>query len=225
MTPTIQIIGERTLRILKRGNLQRDKEWDFRDIEYLVRDTAAKLIKGEWMSGRADGQKELSSQYIATFTQPVLKDPYGVNYCDMPISNWIRLPNESGIASVRPDTLTLKSKKTKGYEIQAFIPVPNRFIDIYANLPAFALEGCFSWQLRKNKLYFGERWGETVLENNITNVIIDVATVDPGAISIDEPLPIGEDMISTVITEVLKILGAAESKPKDYLNDQNVNKA
>lgn len=224
MIPTVSILSERIHRILKKGDIQRDTEWDPRDFEYLVRDVTSKLIKGDWYETRNEGGKNIDSRYLASFTETVQKDNNGDNFCVIPVSNWIRLPDDSGIQSCRPDIATLTTKKTKEHEFRAFIPIPNRFLDIFANLPAGALEGQHGFMVRKNKLFFTKRYEKTVLDNGIKKVELDIVTVDPAAVGIDEPLPLPSEMISGVILGVLEILGVSSQKAKDLINNENPNK-
>ena len=223
MIPTINVLTERIHRLLKRGDVQRDSGWDPRDIEYLIRDAASKAIKGSWFESRNDGGKNIDSRFVATFIVEVKVDAYSNNYIDLPISNWIQLPDESGIQSVRPDFLTLSTKKTKMEELRAFIPIPNRFYDIYSSLPEGALEGQHGFMVRKNKIFFTKRYDKTLIENSIKKVELDVVTVDPAAVGLDEPLPIPAEMIMGMILEILQLLGMTEQKAKDLTNNENPN--
>lgn len=224
MTPTVSILSERIHRLLKKGNVSRDTEWDDRDFEYLVRDAAAKLIKGDWYETRNEGGKNIDSRYVATFTVPVVKNANGDNYCAIPVSNWLRLPDEAGIQSCRPDMATLSTKKTKENEFRAFIPIPNRFLDVYANLPAGALEGQHGYMIRKDKIVFTKRYEKTVLDNGIKNVEMDIVTVDPAAVGLDEPLPLPAEMVSLLLIEVLQVFGISGQNAKDLINNENPDK-
>lgn len=224
MIPTLQILTERVQRILNKGDIQRDRVFDPRDIEYLLRDECAKLMKGNWFEVRNAGEKNISSIYVTTFICPVLEDEAGNNYSDVPVSNYLLLPDESGIQSVRPDVLTTSTRKSKESELLGFIPVPNRYRDIYAMLPAGALEGQFSYQVRKNKVFFGLRYNQTVLFNGIENVEMDIATVAPEAVAITDPLPIPAEMVVDLMMGVLQILGLTQKQAKDLTDNENPNK-
>lgn len=227
---TIQIYGERIMRILQKGNVTRERPLDYRDIHFVIRDQAAAIAKGQWFESRNDGGKDISSIYVCTFTVDVLVDAQGVNYCLVPVSSYLNLPDESGVQSVRPDPLTTSTKKTKERELTAFIPVPNRYRDLYSVLPAGAMEGLITYHVRKNKIYFGtlsetfDGSERTVIDVGIKKVEIDVATVSPEAVAIDEPLPIPQDKEKDLMIGVLMFFGLTDQKAKDLLNNSNPNK-
>lgn len=222
---TINILSERILRILSGGNIPRDQKWEERDIQYLVRDAVAKTVKGTWYEEKNEGGDGLDSRFVVTFTdQEVKKDSRtGENYVEIPVDSWLRLPDDSGIRSVRPSRPNEETKRTKAHELRAFIPIPNRFKDIYLNLPAGALEQQFGYEIRKDKIYFTTKGTTTegqprTLEDwKITKVDIDIATVDPAAVDIDDPLPLPNDYNVDVIQTVLTLMGI--QVPIDVIND------
>src|SRR6478736_4009451 len=121
MTPTVAILAERIHRILKAGDIPRTTPWDDRDFQYLIRDEAAKQIKGSWFEARKEGEKNADSRYVSSFVCAVLKeDVTNENYILIPVSNWLNFPDGTGIESVRPDLATAITEKTKNKEMRAF---------------------------------------------------------------------------------------------------------
>lgn len=221
---TIKSISERILRILNGGNTKRDSQFHELDVQYLVRDTAAKLIKGEWFAERNEGGKDIDSRYVVPFSGiEVKKNEYGDNYIDIPVDSYIRLPDGAGIRSVRPDSVGTKTKRSKKVETRAFIPIPNRFEDIYYQLPVAALEGIFGWMVRKDKIYFTKRYGQSLLEYDVSKVIVDIVTSDPKAISVDESLPLSGEMVQQLIVEVVALFRDGKPQVVDVINDENPN--
>lgn len=223
---TIRILSEQILRILNGGNVPRDSQFHELDVQYLVRDTAAKLAKGEWFSERNEGGRSIDSRYVVPFTGLEVKvdDNTQENYIDIPVTSWIRLPYGAGIRSVRPDnTGTTRTKRTKVVETRAFIPIPNRFQDIFFNLPAESLEGMYGWMVRGLKIYFTKRYGKTLKEYEINTITIDIVTMDPKAISVDQDLPLSGELLQQLKTEVIEIMSQGKPTIVDTIDDQNPN--
>ena len=221
---SITSISERIQRILNGGNTPRDAKFHDLDIQYLVRDTAAKLIKGEWFNERNEGGKDIDARYVVPFSGlPVKIAANGENYIEMPVDTYIRLPYGAGIRSIRPDNSGTETKRSKRLEVRAFIPIPNRFEDIYWQLPAGSLEGIFGWMVRKDKIYFTKRYDQTLIEYGITKVTMDIVSADPKAIDVDENLPLSSEMVQQLITEVVMIFREGSPQVVDQINDQNPN--
>ena len=222
---TIKGLSEQILRIVNGGNIPRDSQYHELDVQYLVRDTAAKLIKGEWFAERNEGGKTIDARYVVTFTnQEVKKDTItGENYVDIPVTNYIRLPYGAGIRSVRPwNEATTRTKRSKAIELRAFIPIPNRFEDIYFQLPTASLEGIYGFMTRGKKLIFTKRYDKTLLEYEINAVEIDIVTVDPKAIGVTDELPIAAELVQQLKIEVKEIL-MNKRTVVDVIDDQNPN--
>lgn len=221
---TIRSISERILRILNGGNTPRDSQFHDLDVQYLVRDTAAKLIKGEWFAERNEGGKDIDSRYVVPFYGIEVKvNEYGDNYIDIPVDSYIRLPDGAGIRSIRPDVTGTKTKRTKTVNNRAFIPIPNRFEDIYFQLPVAALEGVYGWMVRKDKIFFTKRYGQSLLQYDVSKVSMDIVTSDPKAITIDESLPLAAEMTQQLIVEVTQMLRQGKPQVVDVINDENPN--
>jgi len=219
---TLGILSDRIYRLLKRGDIQRDAEFDMRDIQYWIRDSAAKLILGQWKSNR-DENKNIDTRYVSTFPVAVQKDAQGNNYINIPVDNWINLPDGSGIQSVRPDPANLATNRTKNSEMLAFIPIPNRYLDIFYSLPASALENKFGWMIRNKQIFFTKKQDRTLLDWGIKGVLTEIVTLDPLAVGENDPFPISEDLIDPLIRDVLAIFTGTETMPKDLTNNQNPN--
>lgn len=223
---TIKAISERILRVLNGGDVQRDSQFHELDIEYMVRDTAAKLVKGEWFNERNEGGSDVDARYIVNFDGIEVKEDTNTkhNYCEIPVDSWIRLPHGAGIRSVRPDVFNgTLTERTKFSELKPFIPIPSDFEDIFYSLPAGSLEQQFGWFVRKDRIYFTERNKKTLLESDIDKVSIRIVTTDPAAVGINDPLPLSADLTQQLITEVVTILTQGKPQVVDVVNDDNPN--
>ena len=218
---TIRILAERIMRLIKGGNISRDNQWDERDVQYLVRDVTSELIKGTWFEERNEGGKGIDSRFVVTFNEVEVKENSITqeNYIEMPINSYLRLSDDSGVRSIRPDYSASETKKTKDFERKAFIPIPNRFKDIYNQLPAGALEQQVGFEVRKDRVYFTKLGEETIKEAGINMVSIDVATVDPAAVDIDDALPLPNEYVPRLIGRVFELLGI--NVTPDVISDNN----
>jgi len=217
---TIRILAERIMRLIKGGNVSRDNQWDERDIQYLVRDVSSELIKGTWFEEMNEGGKGLDSRFVVTFNDIDVKEDSvsGESYIEMPIDSYLRLSDDSGVRSIRPDFSAAETKKTKDFENKAFIPVPNRFKDIYNQLPAGSLEQQVGFEVRKDRVYF-TKVNDTNLKELVAKVTMDVATVDPAAVDIDDALPLPNEYVPRLIGRVFELLGI--NVTPDVINDNN----
>lgn len=221
---TIRDVSDRILRVLNGGNVKRDSKFHILDIRYMVRDGAAKFIKGDWFAERNEGGKDIDSRYVVPFWGLELKkNDQGENYIEIPVKSWIRLPYGAGIRSVRPDHSGTPSVKTKNVENRPFIPVPNDFEDIYWQLPAGSIEQQVGWMLRKDKIVFTKAGEKTLMEHGMTKVAMSIVTADPAAVGIDEQLPLSAEMVSALITEVILLFQEGSPKVVDAIDNQNPN--
>lgn len=223
---TIRDVSERVLRIINGGDYSiNDSKYGELDVQYLVRDGAAKLIKGEWFNERNEGGAEIDPRYIVSFSNQTVEvdSSTGENYVEVPVNTYIRLPDGAGIRSVRPDNSATNTKRTKKSELRAFIPIPNRFMDIYWQLPAASLEHVFGWELRKDRIYFTKKDGKTLKQWDINEVKLDIVSVDTKAVTIDEHLPLSSEMIQTLINEVITILKGGDPRIVDVVDNSNPN--
>lgn len=222
---TIRIESEKILRILNGGNVPRDSKFSEQDVQYMVRDTAAKLVKGEWFNERNEGGKVIDSRYVVTFRaiDVAVDSATNENYIFVPVKSYIRLPNGAGLQSVRPDASGTNTRRSKKAEYRAFIPIPHRFEDIYWQLPAASLENVFGWMVRKDRIYFTKRGGKTLIQDDISKVVVDVVTVDPVAVGIDEHLPLSAEMSQQLVLEVIQIFKGGAPAVVDTIDNQNPN--
>ena len=222
---TIKGISERILRILNGGNVQKDSQFHQLDIEYMVRDMAATLIKADWFNERNEGGVNIDSRYVFTFSGIEVKvdEITKENYVDVPVDSYIKLPRGQGIHSVRPDPSGTNAERTKYSELKAFIPIPIDFEDIFYALPAGSLEQQYGWMVRGNKIFFTKRAGKTLIEYDISKVIVRVVTTDPKAIAYNEPLPLSSESVERLFKEVLNIFTSGKPQLVDVINDDNPN--
>lgn len=62
-----------------------------------------------------------------------------------------------------------------------------------------------------------------MLQYDISKVTVEVVSVDPVAVGLDEALPLSSDMTQQLITEVVQIMQGGAPKVVDTIDDKNPN--
>lgn len=214
---TIKSLSERILRIINLGDVPSETRFTLRDVDYMVRDNLGKQILGSWFAARNTNEaKDISDSFLSTITIQVQVYTGGDNYVDLNF-DWVDLPDEGGIQSVRPAILgTLP-------DLSAFIPTPARFADIYKGLPAGALEGQIGWSQRGKKIFFSTKNGQSLIALGVLSVDVDAVTTSQVALGQDKPLPIPPNMAYAIVMEVAQFFMPLTQAQKDMLNDFNPN--
>lgn len=220
MANTIKSLSERILRIINAGDVPQETRFIMRDIDYMVRDSLGKQILASWFAGRQSQEaKDIADAFTSSVTLTLQMDSRNPvnNFVDL-LFDWVDLPDEGGIQSVRPAVAPALVS-----ELNAFIPTPARYADIYRGLPAGALEGQIGWSLRGKQIYFSRKNGQTLIELGYTTVEVDVISTSNIVIGQERPLPIPPNMATAIIQEVVAFFMPFQQMPKDMLNDGNPN--
>lgn len=190
-----------------------------RDIDYLVRDSLGKQILASWYAMRNTGEgKDLADAFTSIVTLEVQADTRVPAQCFVDLLfDVVDLPDEGGIMAVRPAIQgTLP-------DMNAFIPTPARYADIYRGLPAGALEGQIGWMQRGKRIYFSEKANQNLIVLGVTSVELDVVTTSEIALGQEKPLPIPPNLANLIVLEVASFFMPLNQQQKDYLNDGSSN--
>lgn len=213
---TVKSLSERILRVLNLGDVPTETRFTLRDIDYMVRDSLGRQIAASWFASRNAGEnKDIADSFITTITRN-LQDEEGNNFVDLDF-DWVDLPDDSGLQSVRPSMQGLLP------DLSAFIPTPARFADLYKGLPAGALEGQVGWSNRGKRIYFSKKEGKSLIELNVTSVDIDAISTSASVLSENKPLPIPPNVAFAIILEVSQFFMPLTQGQKDMLFDLSSN--
>ena len=210
---TLRKLANQVQRILEGNALTRDSKRDERVLMTHVRQATHVVIKGEWFNARKEGEKIVSSQYIAKYegievkVDPVSKE----NYIDTP-AEYVSLPKDMGIQRVDPQTNIANLNK-------AMVPIPTNGMDIFGPLAAGKLESRFGFIPRREKIYFTRTKGKTLKDYSINKVDVDLVVISPIDVDPDDPYPIPPELEQVIIQETIKLLGI-QTMP-DLINDNN----
>lgn len=216
---TVKSLTERILRVLNLGDVPNESRFSLRDLDYMVRDNLGKQILASWYAMRNTGEgKDLADAFISVIKLQVQADNRSPSNCFVDLLfDWVDLPDEGGIWSVRPAVQgTLPDMK-------AFIPTPSRYADIYLGLPAGALEGQIGWMLRGKQIYFSNKSGQNLITLGVTDVEIDAVSTSEIALGQDKPLPIPPNIAYAICLEVSQFFMPLTQPQKDMLNDYSSN--
>ena len=210
---TLHIMAERTRRILESGGVGRDNKWDIREIAVDLRDSANFVMKGQWFQSRKMGDVVIPSHYVATFEGLEVKKKGEQEYVDMPAPR-IDLPDEGGVQRVRP---VVEDEIGK-----AMIPIPMDFMDVIGKLPTAYLEDNFAYYPTRDKIIFYKKDGRTLEDEEITHVDVDIVTISPTDVGLNDPFPAPPELIKEIIANTLQTYGMVQN-PQDILLDENPN--
>lgn len=215
---TVKSLSERIMRIISLGDVPNDSRFIIRDIDYAVRDNLGKQIAASWFLARnSKDALDISDAFISTITKSVQVAVNGDNFIDLDF-DWVALPDDSGIQSARPAT---QGSLTN---LDAFIPIPSRFNDIYRGLPANALETQIGWRLLGKKIFFTKKSNQSLIELGATTVSVDAISTSEVLVGQDKPLPIPPNIADVIVKEVSQFfLPLSTQGIKDYTQDNNSN--
>lgn len=198
------------------GDRSRDNRFDEREVMKVMRQISHRLLKGEWFQARNNGEKNIDGHYIATFNNVTVSNDtvQKRNYCLLP-AEYMMLRLDMGIQAVYPMSGIVEKDR------EAIIPIPSGAMDIFYQLPAGALEGFFSYEVHRNRLYFNPRWGKTMLTEKILKVRIRMVIISPEDIDPDTAYPMPPELQDTLISETLKWYGFPGTP--DLINDNAPN--
>lgn len=220
---TIKSLTERTLRIINSGAVPRDSRFKDRDIEYMLRDCLGTLILQAWGAGRNIKEAvDVSDSFVVTVTKSIQTTQRGDCYIDLDF-DWVNIPDGTGVRAVRPSVEATNPLTNQLPGFSAFIPIPERFFDIFKNLPAQALEGQIGWALRGKKIWLTDLYGQSLIDLGIESCDIDVISTSENVLGLTSPMPITSDMAEIMISKTVQFFMPGMSVPKDTLNDNNPN--
>jgi len=210
---TLNIMAERVLRILEAGGVGRDQTWDKREIAADLRDNSLFVMKGEWFESRKRGDNIIPAHYVGSFENIPIKKNGDQEYIDLPAPR-VDLPDEGGVQRVRPYCEDGIGK--------AMIPIPMDFMDVIGKLPTAYLEDNRAYYATRDKIIFYKKDGCTLEEEEINSVNVDLVTISPTDVGLNDPFPAPPELIKQIIANTLQVYGMVQ-KPQDILLDENPN--
>jgi hypothetical protein len=216
MLTSWRIIAEQIQKIIE-GRATSDSRYDLRELIRLAKGVASKLVFGEIRQAFVDGERTVDSHFLATYKDLVIKidESTGDNYIDIP-GSFMHLYGGQGIQRI----VTVDKQGKRG---QALIPIMPWEQDIYANLPAGALEGEFCFEADRTKIFFKNNDKDVSLTKKYPKVDVTLVSTDIFELKDTDQLSIPEEIFDNIIRGTLEILLPTKQIPVDVVNDNSSN--
>jgi len=214
---TVRQMAEQVRSLLQAGRPTRDLHFDEREIMGRVRDTASSLMNARWYQGRNDGEsKAVYSGWVMKFEGVTIQeDSNGNNYAELPAEP-DDLPDDTAIQGIWPEGDNIKE------DLEVFIPIPHNARAVLYRLPAYALEQRFGYYPEAEKVVFTKRRGQTLIDEKINTVSMEIVTTNPKEVSDDDVLPISPHLRNQLLLSVLQTFGVSAAMGTDLVNDNNL---
>ncbi|KYG76907.1 hypothetical protein AWW68_18800 [Roseivirga spongicola] len=211
---TLKYLAQQVIRMLSKGTPSKDSRLDEREIAESLRQELASSVYDKWYEAKKNKWETINPRLLSTFTLPVSIDTSEkANYVSVGVP-YIHLPDGTGIWSVRPVT-------TKSAINKAMIPTRPQEMDVYHGTITKALEGQFSWFALDDRIYFTKRWGKTLLDEGVKNVLVTLVTVANENIGITDVLPISPEQRKTIVDATLQKYASLMGIMPDEVNDNS----
>lgn len=211
---TLKYMAQQVIRMLSKGTPSKDSRLDEREIAESLRQELASSVYDKWYEAKKNKWETINPRLLSTFTLPVSIDTSEkANYVSVGVP-YIHLPDGTGIWSVRPVT-------TKSAINKAMIPTRPQEMDVYYGTITKALEGQFSWFALDDRIYFTKRWGKTLLDEGVKNVLVTLVTVANENIGITDVLPISPEQRKTIVDATLQKYASLMGIMPDEVNDNS----
>lgn len=183
---------------------------DDRQIADHIRHVANMLLKGEYLRGYSEGDKQIPPQYVSKFSGVAVSvDSLGRNYAVLP-THFAKLPEDMGVCRVVPETGVAATMK-------GMIPIPMGAADLHGDILDLVLMEEWCYEVHRDRIYFTENNGQTLKEAGIDTVEIWLATISPEDVGMDDIFPTPPELQFDCIKGVLELLGMSEESAKTYL--------
>jgi hypothetical protein len=210
-------LSSQVLLLLTR--IDKDLQIDRREVMDALRQGAMKFMKQDYFETLKNGQRFIDPHYVAKFKNiPILKDStrFDKNYVELP-TQYVSLKNNEGVQRVWPVT-----EEEEDYI--EMIPVPDGAEEVYRNLTVNdALIGVWTYSLQRDRLYFGKKNGNTLLEEEISNVDIDIVVISPVDVGDEDPFPLPVEYHFDLIVSVLEVFSPNQERVRDIITQEVVN--
>lgn len=200
-------LAEQVQRMLSGGTPSRDTEVSIQELIVAVSQMFAQAVKLNLYGNKREGESDVDGAFIYTFDcVPVKKDDKKNLYYSILPSPTIALPNDASISMV-----SLMQDQEN-----AFIRVPNNFLQATRGLPTATLENQMGFWRENSRIYYTNM----AASDEITEVLLKlVAGVD--GIGDDDLIDIPLDIQADIVQRVFQMYAIQQQAPKDELNNSN----
>jgi len=202
-------------RLLSAGPKTRDSKLSPKYIQTEIVQVANALIKAEHFTKMKMGERDVDALKIATYSNLEVKadDFFGRNYIELPAYPE-NLPDGLGIQQVKPMTGNPTDDRAM------VIIMPNE-VEIFSELLVGmeVMKDQFCAQPDRDKIFFTERNGETLIDSGVKEVELQMVIIDPATLDENDRFPISPAQEIDVIQRVLQLHGYSAKEVTDLIND------
>lgn len=211
---TIKKLAEQVIRLLEAGTQPVDSKLSQQVISREIRQIIHVRIRGDMRQAYIDGEKTVDSHYVGTYEVDVKTDGQDRCYIDLP--QYMYLYSHAGVQQIRPLT---GSKKTD----RPMIPIMPNEMYLYDRINAGreVLKSQWCYELHRDKAYFTEKDGKTLIEKKIKKVEVQSVGVSVDNIADSDIVPLPPEMEMDVINECLALHGYEAKQAADMVVDGN----
>ena len=210
-------LSSQVLLLLTR--IDKDLQTGRREVIDALRQASMKFFKQDYYKSLEDRQRQIDPHYVAKFTGlSILKDEdrYDQNYIELP-SQYAALKNNEGVQRVWPVT-------EEEIDYIEMIPIPDGAQEIYRNLTVNdALIGIWTYTVVRDKIYFGRNTGETLLDEEIEKVDVDVVVISPVDVGDEDPFPLPPEFHFDLIVSVVQLFAPNQERVNQVVTQEVVD--
>lgn len=210
-------LSSQALMLITRIN--QDLQIDRREVIDALRQGAMKLMKGDYYKFLEQDQRFIDPHYIAKFRDievQVDNDRFDRCYVELP-AQYTALKNNEGVQRVWPVT-------KEEIEYIEMIPVPDGAEEVYRNLTVNnALVGVWTYSLQRDRIYFGKNNGNTLSEDEILKVDMDIVVISPVDVGDDDPFPLPPEYHFDLLVEIVSVFSNNQDRVKQVITQEVVD--
>ncbi len=199
--------------------VDQDLQVDRREVIDALRQGAMKFLKQDYFKTLESGQRFIDSHYIAKFTGlDILTDvdKFERNYIELP-AQYVALHDNQGIQRVWPVV-------EDEIDYIEMIPIPDGAEEIYRNLSTNnALIGVWTYSLTRDRIYFGKNDGNTLLDDEIEKVDVDVVVISPVDVGDEDPFPLPPEYHFDLMVSVVEVFTGNQQRVGQVITQEVVD--
>ncbi len=210
-------LSSQVLLLLTR--IDKDLQTGRREVMDALRQASMKFFKQDYYKSLEDQQRQIDPHYVAKFSGlSILKDEdrFDRNYVELP-SQYAALKNNEGVQRVWPVV-------ENEIEYIEMIPIPEGAQEIYRNLTVNdALIGVWTYTVARDRIYFGRNDGETLLDEDITVVDMDIVVISPVDVGDEDPFPLPPEFHFDLIVSVVQLFAPNQERVNQVVTQEVVD--
>ena len=199
--------------------IDKDLQIDRREIIDVLRQGAMKLMKGDYFKFLEQDQRFIDPHYIAKFKDIEIEvdtNRFDRCFAELP-AQYTALKNNEGVQRVWPVT-------EEEIDYIEMIPIPDGAEEVYRNLTVQnALVGVWTYSLQRDRIYFGKNGGNTLADEEIEKVDIDIVVISPVDVADDDPFPLPPEYHFDLLVETVTVFANNQERVKQVITQDVVD--